>query len=313
MTGIFIFTLGSRQLCTLFFIPASRERLLNAGAPIAAPASAGPASARGERPKPQKAKRAKLGIFGPTADRPRRLNIYNKRNIGEARFRPETPGNAGNSGNFLFTRGVKKSIYKLMPATLNRDQMRLYQRERRARLKAEIEASEPIVDAAIPRNALLKESREDLSRMWAKVSAIGPGAVITKTNGRLDVLRREEIEARDKASPPSHHAVTLYEPPKPSRSVAPPMPAPRSMIAVGGRPADRSGFASVATETAAFRANVTASLNRLAQEAVAARRESEAQERRIAALEAAASRNVAAAGVVQAIADLFSHAIRRSA
>jgi hypothetical protein len=137
--------------------------------------------------------------------------------------------------------------------------MRLYQRERRARLKAEIEAAEPIVDAAIPRNALLKESREDLSRMWAKVAAIGPGAVITKTNGRLDVLRREDVEARDKASPPSPHAIALYEPPKPSRSVAPPMPAPRSMIASGGRAADRSGFASVATETAAFRANVTAS------------------------------------------------------
>jgi hypothetical protein len=303
-------------VCTnsaLYFYSSFARTARKRRSAIAAPASAGPASACRERPKPPKAKRAKLGIFGPTADRPRRLNIYNKRNIGEARFRRETPGNASNSGNSLFTRGVKKSIYKLMPATLNRDQMRLYQRERRARLKAEREASEPIVDAAIPRNALLKESREDLSRMWAKVAAIGPGAVITKTNGRLDVLRREDIEARDKASPSASRAVALYEPPKPSRPVAPPMSAPRSMIAVGGRAADRSGFASVATETAAFRANVTASLNRLAQEAVAARRESEAQERRIAALEAAASRNVAAAGVVQAIADLLSHAIRRTA
>jgi hypothetical protein len=66
------------------------------------------------------------------------------------------------------------------------------------------------------------------------------------------------------------------------------------MIAVGGRPADWSGFGSVATETAAFRANVTASLNRLAEEAVAAKREREAQERRIAALERRA--NAAEAG-----------------
>jgi hypothetical protein len=89
------------------------------------------------------------------------------------------------------------------------------------------------------------------------------------------------------------------------------MPAPRSMVANGGRPADRSGFGSVATETAAFRANVTASLNRLAQEAVEAKREREAQERRIVALEAAADRHAIAVNVVRALAGLFSYAVRR--
>jgi hypothetical protein len=214
--------------------------------------------------------------------------------------RPEIRG-------ILFTRGPTNAIYKLMPATLTRDQMRIYQRERRARLKAEREGDEPVVDAAIPRNALLKAGEGELATVRAKIAAIWPGAIITKTHGRLDVLRHDAFEARH----PSTGSGSASLSPSPSRSVAPPMPAPRSMVANGGRPADRSGFGSVATETAAFRANVTASLNRLAQEAVEAKREREAQERRIVALEAAADRHAIAVNVVRALAGLFSYAVRR--
>lgn len=173
--------------------------------------------------------------------------------------------------------------------------MAAYMRARRAHQKAEREG-EPVVDVAIPRGALLKENEHELAAVWAKAAAIGPGAVITKTGGPLDVLNREAFEAR--RSEVAHNE--------------PPTPAPRSMIAVGGRPADHSGFGSVATETAAFRANVTASLNRLAQEAVEAKREREAQERRIAALEAAANRRADAADIVQAVFGLFNYVVRHS-
>jgi hypothetical protein len=200
-----------------------------------------------------------------------------------------------------------------MPATLTRDQMRLYQRERRARLKAEREASEPVVDAAIPRNALLKESDEDLSRLRAKAAAIGRGAVITKTHGRLDLLRREDFEARTVlAAPP---------PPTPAprsadrRGYAAP---PRSMVAIGGKPGkglipQASGYAlppdlaaaSPFTRAEEFRAQTTVMLAALAVK-------SDEQERRIVALEtAAADRRANAIEFVQAAFGLFSYAVRR--
>src|ERR1700723_4511044 len=90
--------------------------------------------------------------------------------------------------------------------------MAAYMRARRARQRAEREAAEPLADAAIPRGALLKESAEDLSRIWAKVDAIGPGAVITKTNGRLDVLSRKDIGARDFAASPGRAEGRLCAP-----------------------------------------------------------------------------------------------------
>jgi hypothetical protein len=213
--------------------------------------------------------------------------------------------------DILFTCGPINAIYKLMPATLTRDQMRLYQRERRARLKAEREASEPVVDAAIPRNALLKESDKDLSRMWAKAAAIGPGAVITKTHGRLDVLRRADFEARTASpvpptpTPAPRSAVARYEP-------------PRSMVAIGGKPGkglipQASGYAlppdlaaaSPFTRAEEFRAQTTAMLAALAAK-------SDEQERRIVALEtAAADRRANAIEFVQAAFGLFSFAVRR--
>jgi hypothetical protein len=200
-----------------------------------------------------------------------------------------------------------------MPATLTRDQMRLYQRERRARLKAEREASEPVVDAAIPRNALLKESDKDLSRMWAKATAIGPGAVITKTHGRLDVLRREDFEARTASSAPPTPTPAPHSTDR--REYAAP---PRSVVAIGGKPGkglipQASGYAlppdlaaaSPFTRAEEFRAQTTAMLAALAAK-------SDEQERRITALEtAAADRRANAIEFVRAAFGLFSYAVRR--
>jgi hypothetical protein len=184
-----------------------------------------------------------------------------------------------------------------MPATLTRDQMRLYQRARRARLKAEREAGDPIVDAeALPRT-FLKEPPADIARMWAKADAIGPGAVITKTNGRLDVLKREDFEARGIKRR-----------------------APASMAAIGGRPGrglvpQARGYAlppdlaaiSPFTHAEQFRARTETMLATLAAK-------SDQQERRLAALEAAAAdRRATVADLAQAIAGLFSYAVRRTA
>jgi hypothetical protein len=130
---------------------------------------------------------------------------------------------AGNSNDFLFTRGATKAIYTFMPATLTRNEMRLYQRARRARLRAVEEAGAVVIDAAMPRGALLKASEGEVASIRAKVAAIGSGAVITKTDGRLDVLRREAFETRPAAPPPSHAA-------------PPPTRAPVSMVAIGGKP-----------------------------------------------------------------------------
>jgi hypothetical protein len=184
--------------------------------------------------------------------------------------------------------------------------MAAYMRARRARLKAEREAAEPVVDAAIPRGALVKVPDGEWAAIRAKAAAIGPGAVITKTGERFDVLRGEAFEARH-VSP----AATPARPPtSTSAYLSAYTPPPRSLIADGGRP-HVSGFGSVATETAFFRANVTASLDQLAREAVEAKRERAAQEKRIAALEAAVERNANVNQFAQAVAGLFSYAIRR--
>jgi hypothetical protein len=183
--------------------------------------------------------------------------------------------------------------------------MAAYMRARRARLKAEREAAEPVVDAAIPRGALVKVPDGEWAAIRAKAAAIGPGAVITKTGGRLDVLKAKDFEARH-ISPATPVRPPSSMPAHPSAYT----PPPRSLIADGGRP-HVSGFGSVATETAFFRANVTASLDQLAREAVEAKRERAAQEKRIAALEAAVERNANVNQFAQAVAGLFSYAIRR--
>jgi hypothetical protein len=206
------------------------------------------------------------------------------------------------------------AIYNFMPATLTRDQMRLYQRARRARLKAN---SEPVVDAAIPRGALVRVPNDEWAAIRAKAAVIEPGAVITKSHGRLDVLSREAFEARHSstgsgspvrppasqpARPPASQSVrlTAYTPP------------PRSLVAVGGQAPDHSGFGNnIASATAFFRANMTASLNTLAREAVETKRELAAQERRIAVIEAAANRRVDTANIMQAVLGLFNYATRR--
>jgi BMFP domain-containing protein YqiC len=194
--------------------------------------------------------------------------------------------------------------------------MAAYMRGRRARQKAEREAAEPVVDITIPRNALLKESDKELSRVRAKVDAIGPGAVITKTHGRLDVLTREDFESRGSA--PSREAV--YKRPTPAaaprsatrREYVPPV----SMVAIGGKPGHGlvpqgrgSGLPpdlaahSPYTRAEEFRAHTTTMLAALAARA-------DAQDRRIAALEAAAAdRRVNALDVAHALGGIFKFAL----
>jgi hypothetical protein len=119
-----------------------------------------------------------------------------------------------------------------------------YMRARRARQKAEREAASQtvrpvVIDRAIPRNALSKASAAEVATVRAKVAGIGPGAVITKTDGRFDVVSREAFEARQKMpAPPSHQpsrppAPRRAEPPDRGRELAvyKPLPATPSMVA----------------------------------------------------------------------------------
>jgi hypothetical protein len=120
--------------------------------------------------------------------------------------------------------------------------------------------AEPVIDAAIPHNALLKASRAELATVRAKAAAIGPGAVITKTDGRLDVVTSKTFEARGqsssparpRAAPPLHsRQLTVTQLPLQGEVISP----PQSMIADGGTPArPYPANASVAEATALIRA-----------------------------------------------------------
>jgi len=191
---------------------------------------------------------------------------------------------------YRFTWGETPPIIALLP--LSRDKMREYQRDRRARLKAEADA--PVIDAAIPCDAILKAGDGELASIRAKAAAIGPGAVITKTHERLDVLSQEAFEARHKTS----------------------TPPPRSMVAIGGRPGRGlvpQGYGypappdiAAASAFTKWRANTETMLATLATKVYA-------HEREIAALKAAqADRRADALAVVQAFAGIFlAFAIRR--
>jgi hypothetical protein len=189
--------------------------------------------------------------------------------------------------------------------------MTSYMRARRARQKAEREAAEPVVDAALPRDAIMKASDRELKPIWAKAAAIGPGAVITRTHGRLDVLSRAAFEARDNTLRPPSPTVARHDPPA--------VP-PRSMIAIGGKPGhglipQARGYAlppdlaavSPFTRAEEFHAKTEEMLRTLAAR-------SDEQERRIVALEtAAADRRAYAVEFVQAVFGLFNYAVRRAA
>jgi hypothetical protein len=187
-----------------------------------------------------------------------------------------------------------------------REEMRLYQRARRARIKAEdatVDRDWAVVDGSLPRNAITSASDAEHERIRAKAAAIGRGkAVITQTNGRLDVVSRDVFDARLVA-------------PSPSRAVA--TPPPPSMVAIGGQAgrglvAQGNGYAappnlaavSPFTRAEEFRAQTTAMLAALAAK-------SDAQERRIVALEAAdADRRARKHELAQAVFGLFGFAAR---
>jgi hypothetical protein len=123
--------------------------------------------------------------------------------------------------------------------------------------------TEPVIDAAIPRNAVSRASQAELAAIRAKAAAIGPGAVITKIDGRLDVVTSKTFEARGqsssparpRAAPPLHsRQLTVTQPPLQGEII----PPPQSMIADGGTPPrPYPANASVAEATALIRAYAT--------------------------------------------------------
>jgi hypothetical protein len=100
-----------------------------------------------------------------------------------------------------------------------RQEMRLYQRERRARLKAAQPTVDPdwaVVDTTLSRDAITGASAAEFERVRAKAAAIGRAkAVVTQTNGRLDVVSREAFEARSPSAPSRAIARTPAAPPPP--------------------------------------------------------------------------------------------------
>jgi len=184
-----------------------------------------------------------------------------------------------------------------------RDDMAAYMRERRARLKAEAEKAvalsnarkpkgveaqrarrraerasapgvsrEPVIDAPIPRDALLKASASELATVRAKATAIGPGAVTPAA-----------FEARQQAAAP-----TPSRPPVPA-SYRPPAP-PASMFAIGGtagRGLIPQGRGMPAPPDIAATSTYGLFMSRTETMLAALAARSDQQERRIAALEAA--------------------------
>lgn len=174
-----------------------------------------------------------------------------------------------------------------------RDDMAAYMRARRARQRAEREAAgttpTPVIDAAIPRDAILQASESELPSIRAKAAAIGSGAVITKTGGRLDVLRREDFEARSAPRLPA--------------------PAPASMYAIGGKPGRGlipQGYGYPAPPDLAAVSNYTKWRSNTETMLAALAAKADEQERRIAALEAAAAdRRTNALDFANALVGLF--------
>jgi hypothetical protein len=181
--------------------------------------------------------------------------------------------------------------------------MAAYMRKRRARQRAEkagkaqgshtprtkASGQEPVVDKALSRDAILKASAGEVAAVRAKIAAIGPGAVITKTGDRLDVLDHETFAARHK--PPEPQAVTVYRPPAP----------PRSMIAVGGRPGRGPAVPGYNPDRApldpfaiAHSVNMVTMLSALAAQV-------DANTREIAALKAAAAKRAETPSFAQAL------------
>lgn len=119
--------------------------------------------------------------------------------------------------------------------------MAAYMRDRRAKMRAQglnsrgkplktnaakvvtSKPAMPVIDAALPRDTILKAGPAELATVRAKLAA-ARGWVITKTSGQLDVIGREAFEARHAST---KEMMTAAKPP------APP-PALRSMFACGG-------------------------------------------------------------------------------
>jgi len=171
--------------------------------------------------------------------------------------------------------------------------------------------TEPVIDAAIPRNALLKASRAELANVRAKAAAVGPGAVITKTDGRFDVVTSETFEARGWSLPPARPVVapplhtrqlTVTQPPLQGEIISP----PQSMLADGGTPARRYPVnASVAEATALIRAHAAEQARVNAETA----RRLEVLERDMAEMKQSKDAAARVGEAVQALVGLFQLAV----
>jgi hypothetical protein len=154
--------------------------------------------------------------------------------------------------------------------------------------------AEPVIDAAIPRNALLRASGAELAAVRAKAAAIGPGAVITKTDGRFDVVTSEAFEAR-------HNTPTA-----PSRP-------PASMFAIGGKPGRGlipQGQGYPAPPDIAAKSIYGQFMSRTEMMLAALAAKSDEQEKRIAALEAqAADRQLRAVEFAKAFVGAFKRVV----
>jgi hypothetical protein len=190
-----------------------------------------------------------------------------------------------------------------------RDDPAAYMREYRARKRAERDG-QPFIDKSLPRNAHLTARPAELATVRAKVAAIGPGAVITKTAGRLDVLTNEAWEARQNVAAPRpsmsggkpSRELTAARPPLQGEVISP----PPSMRADGGAPPRRyAANASVAEATAMMRAHATEQARINAETA----RRLAALEHDIAEMKQSKAAAARAGEVVQAFLGLFQLAV----
>ena len=170
-----------------------------------------------------------------------------------------------------------------------REGQREYRRQRRAEGKdggkpktcPEPGERPPVVDAAMPRDALMNASHAEVAAVRAKLAA-RPDGVITKTGGRLDVISREAFKARG-AQIGLREMMTAARPATP----APQLQTMRAVGGVAGRGLIPMGRGYPAAPDIAARQfeRYEAMLGALAQRSDKQDREIAEQDRRIARLE----------------------------
>ncbi len=190
-----------------------------------------------------------------------------------------------------------------------RDDMAAYMRDRRARLKAGAKAAVRAGDARMPEGPEARRARLNAEREAMKAAGGRPVFTYYTPTGELG------FGDGNKPKPPRKPPLpAIYSPPPPPVHVVAPgaSAAPRSMLAAGGKPGrglvpQGEGYAlppdqAAASQFTRFQTNSAAMLAALAARA-------DAQDRRIAALEAqAANRKADALAAAQAFFGIVRHA-----